>query len=259
MIVEDNHSLRDYLQLILSEKYNIITAENGLAAWEVLTSSIPSLIISDIMMPEMDGYQLLERLKSNDQFRQIPIIMLTARVELADKLKALRIGVDDYVLKPFEEEELKARVKNLLHNSSERKQSIIPKQIAIVNKIENKENANSPTSLTPQVITTQDQEWLKKLEKEVLIGLEKYDFSVVELSQSLATNRWQLNTRLKELTGLTTRQYIQETRLNRARYLLETHAIDSVKRVAYEVGMKDIKYFSRQFKQRFGKTPSAYL
>ncbi|MBK9335630.1 MAG: response regulator [Lewinellaceae bacterium] len=132
LLVEDNDSLRDYVQSILSEKYQVVTAENGKVALDLLAPTLqppnqkpsnpiqPDLIISDIMMPVMDGFQLLEKLKGDDRWRHIPVVMLTARADLRDKLRALRIGVDDYLLKPFEEDELLARVENLLQNYSNR-------------------------------------------------------------------------------------------------------------------------------------------
>ncbi|MFQ5447139.1 MAG: ATP-binding protein, partial [Saprospiraceae bacterium] len=146
LIVEDNYSLRDYIESILSPHYRVLTAENGLAALAVLSpqSSVDSpdekqadglktadcrtvdLILSDIMMPVMDGFQLLEKLKGSDVWRNIPVIMLTARADISDKLKALRIGVDDYLLKPFEEEELLVRIDNLLKNYQKRRQFVQP-------------------------------------------------------------------------------------------------------------------------------------
>ena len=152
LVVEDNRDLRNYLRLILEAEYNVVTAENGKVALNRLglletakqkgevsengsplsnshssqtLKLSPSLIISDLMMPEMDGYQLLEALKSSDATRHIPIIMLTARAEAKDKLKALRIGVDDYLTKPFDEEELLVRIENLLDNQAVRKESVL--------------------------------------------------------------------------------------------------------------------------------------
>jgi len=127
LLVEDNPQLRNYIQLILQEKYTIITAENGQHALDcLLKTENCQLIVSDIMMPIMDGFELLENLKSSDKWRHIPVVMLTARSNAKDKLKALRIGVDDYILKPFQEEELIVRVSNLIKNISER--TIVPNQ-----------------------------------------------------------------------------------------------------------------------------------
>ena len=121
--MEDNPDLRTFISQLLSDYYEVTTAENGAEAFELLTNGTkyqPALIISDIMMPIMDGYQLLEKIKNTVNLRHIPVIMLTARVALDDKLKALRIGVDDYLNKPFNEEELLVRIENLVQNSKNR-------------------------------------------------------------------------------------------------------------------------------------------
>ena len=124
IVVEDNHDLREYLVSLLDEFYIVSSASNGKRALELLdTEEMPDLILSDIMMPEMDGYQLLSHIKSSQEFERIPVVMLTAKADTEDKLKALRIGVDDYILKPFEEEELKVRIENLLKHSDLRKRT----------------------------------------------------------------------------------------------------------------------------------------
>jgi YesN/AraC family two-component response regulator len=199
------------------------------------------------MMPIMDGYQLLEKVKKTPELRHIPIIMLTARAGLDDKLKALRIGVDDYLNKPFNEEELLVRIENLIENSKNK----LPQTVE-----------TSDTSDTPKqddAPSNKDLLWLEKVEAEVLNGITQFEFSIETLAATLTTNRWQLSKRLKALTGLTTNQYIQEVRLNHARTLLEAGQVDSIKTLAYEVGMKDSQYFSRLFKKRFGRNPSSFL
>lgn len=268
LLVEDNDNLREYIQLIISDKYKVFSAENGRVAWELLTLGdkdsenpklcphLPDLIISDIMMPEMDGYQLLEKLKGNDQLRGIPIIMLTALAELKDKLKALRIGVDDYMTKPFEEEELKARIDNLLLNYYRKRQY---RQEVQKEKEPNNEGPNEENKYTKAAYSREDNLWLENLEQAILNKLGNFDFSVEQLAQDLASSRWSLYRRIKHLTGLTATQYLQEVRLNHARQLLENQIPNSVKSLSYDVGIKDVKYFSRQFKKRFGKPPSDYL
>ena len=157
LIVEDNAQVKAYLTLLLSDHYNITCAENGKQALEILADgSSFDLILSDLMMPVMDGYQLLERLKTSDLYRHLPVIMLTARADIKDRLKALRIGVDDYLLKPFNEMELLARVDNLLKNKNNRKE----------------EPALTPSpdepSETTQRISSEDQEWLESFERYVM-------------------------------------------------------------------------------------------
>jgi signal transduction histidine kinase/CheY-like chemotaxis protein len=264
LLVEDNHDLRNFIAQMLGDYYDVITAENGAEALQRLTADgrrltesdsettrppstvhrLPSLIISDIMMPIMDGYQLLEKVKTTSELRHIPVIMLTARAGLDDKLKALRIGVDDYLNKPFNEEELLVRIDNLIQNSKNRVQ-----QVEDTAETEKEETALSEKDLV----------WLKNAEHEVLAGISSFEFSIESLATALTTNRWQLSERLKKITGLTTNQYIQEIRLNHARNLLETGQVESIKKLTYDIGMKDSQYFARLFKKRFGRNPSDFL
>ena len=278
LIVEDNPSLRDYLETILSPYYHILTAENGQAALEALNSPPPpaplkgeplpsetnaggsspfrgaggggnaDLIISDLMMPVMDGYQLLEKLKSDELYRQIPVIILTARAAIQDKLKALRIGVDDYILKPFEEEELLVRIANLLNNYRQRR-----------------EFAAAEMTLPPEIseeaisLTKSQTEWLEQLEALILREVQNDQLSVDWIADQLQLSRRQLLRRLKTLTGIVPKQYIQEVRLQEARRLLEAHLVKRVKAAAWAVSFRDERYFSKLFRERFGKSPSEFL
>ncbi|MCO6489865.1 MAG: response regulator [Phaeodactylibacter sp.] len=251
LVVEDNPELQDYLRLILSERYDVVTAENGQAALSRLATTpplhpalTPSLIISDLMMPVMDGYQLLERLKGNDATRHIPVIMLTARAGLPDKLKALRIGVDDYLTKPFDEEELLARIGNLLDNQAAR--------------LREAAEAGGEGMAAP-AMSGEDRDWLEAFETYVRENLDNSFLSVSGLAHEFAMSESTLLRQLKRLAGLTPNQYLQEMRLDKARRLLENATYNSVARVAAEVGYSDPRSFSRSFKKRFGKLPSTML
>ena len=244
LVVEDNLDLQDYMRLVLQDKYHVVTADHGQAAWEHLQSSSVSLILSDLMMPVMDGYQLLEKLKSDATTRHIPTIMLTARAEAADKLKALRIGVDDYLLKPFDEEELLVRVENLLKNQAARHTA----------------GANEPE---PEVVvplhSQPDREWLETFENYVRQHLADDTLSVAVLAYEFAMSESTLLRQLKRLTGLSPLQYLLEVRLSEARRLLENRLYNSIAQVASQVGYSDAQSFTRGFKQRFGKLPSEVL
>ena len=249
LIVEDNHSLRDYIQSILSPYYHVITAENGQVALELLGSSPfgggregADLILSDIMMPVMDGFQLLEKLKGDDRYRHLPVIMLTARADMQDKLKALRIGVDDYLLKPFDEEELLVRIENLLNNQQGRKEFL-------------KENEIEEATAS---ISEEDKIWLEKLEAHVQSHLSDTSLSITQLASEFAMSESTFRRQLKRLTGLSPVKYIQELRLTEARQLLESKTHKSVAKVAEKVGYSDGSTFARLFKKRFGKLPSEY-
>ena len=263
LVVEDNPQLREYIQLILQEKYNIITAENGKEALNQLagdrgqlagdTNQLPTaseatancqLIISDLMMPEMDGYELLTHLKSDEKYKHIPVIMLTARAAIDDKLKALRIGVDDYLTKPFVEEELIARIGNLLQNVNNRQDA--SKDEAI---IEGKKDE----------IPKDMQEWLIELEAAILKNIDNSSYSVEQLSYDMAIGNRQLLRRIKLYIGMTATQYIRTVRLTKAREFLQNGRYSAVKSVSYAVGFRDVKYFSRHFKKEFGRLPSEYF
>ncbi|MFT5913210.1 MAG: DNA-binding response OmpR family regulator/anti-sigma regulatory factor (Ser/Thr protein kinase) [Paraglaciecola sp.] len=252
LIVEDNYSLRDYLETILTPHYQIETAKNGQVALDILENNKtsktpqPDLILSDIMMPVMDGYELLTILKSKADYRNIPVIMLTARADIQDKLKALRIGVDDYLLKPFDEEELLTRIKNLLVNYEERQ---------ALAKTENIEETT--TEVDADVAAQIDAEWLEKMEEIVIAKMQDSQFSTEYLAELMFVNRKTLYLKIKILTGLTPNKYIRSIRLQKAKILLEEGK--SVKETAYQVGFQKVQYFSKLFKSEYGKSPSNYL
>lgn len=256
LLVEDNDSLRDYVRLVLSEKYHIKTAEHGQAALDLLAAqplnrSTPQLIISDVMMPVMDGFRLVEKLKGDDRYRHIPVVMLTARADLRDKLKALRIGVDDYLLKPFEEEELLARVENLLKNHQGR---VMSDELEVMD-----DSAETDITHHSKLITPDDMAWLADLEKTVEQSLGGPNLTANLLADAMLTSRTKFYQQVKRLTGMTPNEYVLEVRFNRARHLLESRSATTVKAVAGSVGFRDVEYFSKQFRARFGKVPSEYL
>jgi len=245
LIVEDNKSLSDYLVAIMSEHYEVLCAEDGKKAVAILEhldeKGLPDLIISDVMMPEMDGYQLLEYLKGHELFWKIPVIMLTARVDLQDKLKALRIGVDDYITKPFEEEELLVRIANLLKHATNRQDELI----AYENEEEHKP-------------TVTDQNWLANFEKYIGANFSDETFSITKTSAHFAMSESTLLKKVKLLTGLSPVEYLREYRLNIGKELLEKGEKQTIAEVAFAVGFSNAKAFSQSFKTRFGKLPSAY-
>ena len=226
---------------------------------------MPDLILSDLMMPVLDGFQLLTALKNSQRFNTIPTIMLTARADIQDKLTALRIGVDDYMIKPFIEEELQTRVANLLKNAKQKKHFVdgdnTPEKenvIVLADQAISEKNLlqESPIETT---ISAEDLEWLSEVEEKVLAMLSDFDFTLDRLSSSIYLSPRQIRRRLKRITGLSFSQYLREARFREARRLLELKKVKTIKKLAYEIGMKDVKYFSQQFKQHFGKSPSEYL
>ena len=258
LVVEDNRDLRTYIADILrGSNYAVLETENGREALNLLQTletkqQLPQLILSDIMMPVVDGFQLLKVLKDTPAFQQIPVVMLTARADIRDKLTALRIGVDDYLLKPFDAEELVTRIQNLLKNKAIREKEVI-------SEVTGSGNLGISSNLTLPLISEPDRVWLENFEHYVQKNFTSDILSVSMLAETFYMSESTLLRQLKRLTGLTPVQYLQEIRLNEARHLLENRVYDSIAQVASKVGYADTRSFSRSFKQRFGKLPSDLL
>jgi DNA-binding response OmpR family regulator/anti-sigma regulatory factor (Ser/Thr protein kinase) len=256
MLVEDNPALRDFIQMMLSEFYEVETASNGKEALEHLMGNnrqtkqpstiytLPSLIISDIMMPVMDGLELLETIKKSDNYRHIPIVMLTARTSMEAKLSALQLGVDDYITKPFHEEELLVRIQNILRNQAARL-SFLQKD-------------NQKVSDVILQISEIDQKWLSEVETIVQEHLSDSQFTKVIWAEKMFLSDRQLRRKIKELTGLTLTKYIQIARLKIARHMLEVGEKSTVAEVSYAVGFETPTYFSKLFYQEYGRKPVEY-
>ncbi|MEQ1747530.1 MAG: ATP-binding protein, partial [Saprospiraceae bacterium] len=243
LVAEDNPDLQAYLHHLLAPEYDIAMVANGeeaLAAIDLATS----LIISDIMMPRMDGFQLLERLKNDDRFRHIPVVMLTARADIQDKLRALRTGVDDYLTKPFDEDELLARVRNLAQRQKNRAETI---------------SDDMPETPASTHISQADAEWLAELEAWTRANLHDEFLSVSSMAQVAALSERQLLRRMRAITGLSPQQYIAEMRMQKARESLEIGAFRTVAEAAYSAGFSNAKAFTRAYRERFGRLPSAYF
>ena len=253
LIVEDNLDLQALISNLFSTDYNLINVFNGKEALEWLSSAQKKqhkadLIISDVMMPMMDGFQLLEVLKS--EYTSIPVIMLTARGGMSDKLKALRIGVDDYITKPFSQVELKARVENLIKNAQSRQAYLREEEVTIPSL----ETIKASVPLDISI-----QEWLSDLEEKAIQNCGDYNYTIEELAHDMNMGKRQLSRRMKAAIGLTPGQYLKTVRLIKARKLLLSGETKAVKTTAFAVGYRDVGYFSKAFHKEFGKHPSDFL
>jgi CheY-like chemotaxis protein len=231
LLVEDDRDMSDYIQGILSRDYNLLIAENGKEALNIMENNQPDIVLSDIMMPEMDGLQLLQRVR--ERALDIPFIMLTARADAPDRLAALTLGVDDYLTKPFLAEELTTRTRNLIGRYD-------------IRRAEKKNDGD---------IATQegfDQKWLKKLELLVLENISNTDFLLGDLAEKMNMSERNMYNKVLACTGMKPSQYLTEIRLNRARYLIDTGAFETMTEVCYAVGFKTPHYFSKLMKERFG-------
>ena len=245
-IVDDNHDFRFYVNMILTdEEYQVEEFSRADQLLEKISlGQRPDLIISDVMMPAMDGYQLLRVLREIPQVAGIPIILLTARAGVDEEQKALYMGVDDYLCKPFEEDELISTVRLLLMRKAIRKKAA-------------DENAVGPG--IEKSFTAKDENWLLRLEKLTVQNIDNPAFTIDQLAAGMLMGRTIFYQQVRELTGLTPNQYLQEARMVIARRLLEKGTYNNVKGVLQAIGLKDEKYFIRLYKKRFGISPHAHI
>lgn len=240
LLVEDNVEMQELLRQIIAPIYEVIQAANGIAALEILADQEVDGIITDLMMPQMDGFTLVKHLKANKIWQNLPVIVLTARANDTDKLDALRIGVDDYLYKPFSAEELLVRIDNLIVNRVKRKQAVFAG--------EEEESLSAGQTL------------LREIEYGALSLLERRpDFKIMELADSVHISERHFRRKIQALTGMTANEYIREIRLQRAKQLLEQQSMNTVSEISYAVGFTSSSYFSKLYYERFGHKPSAYL
>ncbi len=253
LIVEDNLELQTFLKSILESEYDLSFAHDGELAIELLENITPSLIITDWIMPNMNGLELVTAVKENPKWASIPILMLTARSFSMDQLKALRKGVDDYIIKPFKSDYLTHRIEYLLE-ASERRMEEMNSSL--------KEESILGNKATSEILLSQneaDVEWISNLENIILRNIDQFDFTVENISQQMYISVPHLFRKVKKITGMTPKSFMDEIRFWEARRLLEEKKITSVSSVAFHVGLKSVKHFSKKFKKRFGVNPSEYL
>ncbi len=240
LIAEDNRDVRAYIADTFAGLYEIIEAENGRIALEKALESTPDIIITDVMMPEMNGTELCRLLKSNEKTSHIPVVMLTARAEKSDKLEGLETGADDYLIKPFEAKELQVRVANLIEQRRRLQEHF----------------RKSLTSFTPAPaeVESMDAQFLLRVRETVEANLENEDFSVVDLSKQIGMSRSQLHRKLSALTGFSPNEIIRNMRLERAKQLLELK-VGTVSEISYRCGFNSPAYFIKCFREYFGTTP----
>lgn len=242
LIVEDNDEVRDYIMQIFKREYNVKGASNGKEGLKLALQLSPNVILSDVMMPEMDGIELCSHVKSNLKTSHIPFILLTARTSLIFKYEGLEMGADDYINKPFNVKELQLKVKNLIR--SQRKL---------------KEKFSNETMVTPSEITVTsiDEQLLGKALHIVDENISNELFDIPTFCEELGVSRTMLFTKIKAWTNLTPNEFIQVMRIKRAAQLLEQDKLN-IAQVGFAVGFKNPKYFSKCFQRHYTITPSEY-
>ena len=242
LIVEDNPDLRSYISGLLEKDYNVTQAVNGLEGFDTAKKTIPDLIVSDVMMPKMDGYELCEKLKTNETTDHIPVILLTAKASQDSKIEGLQTGADAYLTKPFDEKELFVRIKNL---------------IDLREKVQKKCQKESFLPKKDVKITSVQQKFLQKMKDIIEENIDNDQFTVEELGVKLFMSRSQVHRKLKAITDSSATEFIRNYRLHRAASLLKLNS-GNVTEIAYQVGFSSQTYFSKSFQKLFGISPSEF-
>lgn len=244
LVVDDHPDMRQFLSTVLSERFTISLAQDGEEGYEKAMEINPDLIITDLMMPKMDGLELTDKIKNTESTSHIPLILLTAKSAIESRLDALRFGADDYITKPFSAEYLIARVDNLI---AQRKRL----QEAYRNAIINIHAEQTTEQQTP------DEIFLKNLTTFMFAHMDDSELTVDELVSHMAVGRTVFFNKLKALTGLSPVEFIREMRIKQAAHLLEDSS-HNITEVTYMVGFNDSRYFAKCFKAVYGMTPSEY-
>ncbi len=246
LVTEDNADMRVYIKSHFKNEYQVIEAINGEEGLRLATEKIPDLIISDVMMPKMNGNKMTEKIKTDPRTSHIPVIILTAKASVESRIEGLETGADAYVTKPFNARELKVRVKKL-----------IEQRMKLRNLLSKNLNAGISVS-EERELSSMDRKFIKKAITVITEHLSDVNFDAQTFASEMALSRSQLHRKIKALTNKTTTEFIRTIRLNRAGEMLK-HKTDSVTQIAYETGFSSLSWFSRMFREQFGVSPSDYM
>jgi len=247
LIVEDNVELLLLMQQLFGRKYHVITASNGEEALKQINDNELDLIISDVMMPIMDGYELTRKVKNNPNTSHLPIILLTAKTQEEDRDEAMAIGADDYVTKPFKMKDLELRINNIIEN---RKRTRAEFQQKTAEQTEQDVAVERPNP---------DQEFLKRAIDCVHKHLDDADYDRDTFAADMGASASTLYNKLRSLTGMNVSNFIRDIRMKEAQRIARQHPDIRVSELAYRIGFQDPKYFATTFKKEFGITPTEYL
>lgn len=245
LIVDDEKEIQDYLKQELANEYKIATCNDGKEAYEYLLNHEIDLVVSDVMMDNMDGMTLCKKIKQNANTNHIPVILLTACDRVEDQVEGLDTGADAYIVKPFNTEILKSRIASLLTNRRilKNKFSGIQQQSDKIQKI---------------TLKSADEALLDKIMKIINENLSETNLNVEMLAEAVGLSRVHLHRKLKELTNLSTRDFIKNIRMQQASELLKEKKL-TISEVAYAVGYNSLSHFSSSFKDTYGVTPTEYM
>ena len=249
LLIEDNDELREFIKTSIDGNYQVITAKNGEEGLQLAFKHLPNIIISDIMMPKMNGYEVCKAIKTNDKTAHIPVILLTAKTALNSKIKGLKYGADAYMNKPFNTQELLVRMENLItiRQKLQEKYSQVVESLAIADP--------KPNTIDNEQLSVYDQDFLERLHQIVDKHLDDENFSVELLAEQAMISRSQLHRKLKALLNQSPSEFIRTIRLAKGRQLLQK-GVGNVTEISFMVGFSSPKYFSTKFKEKYGIKPS---
>ena len=243
LLVDDNGEILDFIASNLIDEYDVVKCFNGIEALDYLKENTVQLIVSDVMMPEMDGFELCKLIKSDVEMSHLPFILLTAKDTLQSKLEGLELGADAYIEKPFSPKHLKMQIANLLANRDKIKEYF----------------ANSPFAHVKSIAhTKEDEKFLEKLNNIILEHLQEQELDVERLAKYLNMSRPTFYRKIKAISDLTPNELINLTKLKKAAELL-ANGSNTISSIAEVVGYSSVRIFVRNFQKQFSITPAEYM
>lgn len=277
LIVEDNDDLRGFLRDILQSRYNILTAANGKEGLAIAESGQPDFILTDVTMPEMDGLTMVKKIKSHKELSHIPIIVLSAKTSMADKMEGLRAGIDDYISKPFSATYLRQRIANIIAQRTMLQRSFMEQLGSRLNQSVDKEMTESELSRTPESaevdqtvasdhqayrlsapqIIEEDHLMMEKLMKFIEERISDENLKIDDMADAVGMGRTVFYGKIKAITGMAPSDFLRTLRMQRAEELIVRSNL-TFSQVSFSIGFSDPKYFTKCFKKETGMTPSEY-
>lgn len=243
LVVDDHHDMRRFICSCLEQEFACLQASNGVEGLYMAEHAIPDLIITDLMMPEMTGEELCEKIRENEKLSHIPIVVLSAKSTQEDKITLYKTGADNYLVKPFEADELNAIVRTLIQSRNQLREKF-------------KASFTKSTHLDA-VYEHQESSFMEKLVELIEANMTNPDFNIVRLCELLKMGRNQVQRKVKALTDMTPVEFVRHIRLKKAALLLSEEKL-TISEIAYDVGFNNLSYFTKQFKQMFGCLPSEF-
>jgi CheY-like chemotaxis protein len=244
LIVEDNVELLILMRQLLRQYYRVYVAQNGREALNIIQQKALDLIVSDVMMPEMSGYELTKAIKDDPKHHHLPIILLTARTQEEDEQKALLVGADEYLTKPFHLTDLKLRIDNIIENR---------------NRVKAENGQSTIQESQPEKEKTPEELFIERARQFVLDHLEDEDYDREALATDMGSSSSTLYNKLRAINGMNVSAFIRDIRMQEAKRIATTTPDIRISDLAYRVGFRDPRYFSTCFKKHFGMQPTEFL